>query len=163
MVSISAEILLGLHPWSLVSNGVAPFNGVLVGTVIPIVYPGTEHVTLYICSPNILYIRSSKRFVLKNFGHWQCLTHRLSSTQAQSTSLCTFGPPNVLSRKFCATVTTFNHARSMSLCTFSPQTFCPEKCRSLAQSYLSSTQARSMSPNVLSRKMSAIGTVSVQC
>ncbi len=34
----------------------------------------------------------------------------------------------------------------------------PEKCRPLALSYPSSTQARSMSPNVLSRKMSAIGT-----
>jgi hypothetical protein len=59
-VSVCTEILLGLHPWSLVSNGVAPFNGVLVGTVIPIVYPGTEHVP--------------KRFVPKNVGHWHSLT-----------------------------------------------------------------------------------------
>ena len=33
------ELLLGLHPWGLVANGVAAFNGVLVGTVIPILFP----------------------------------------------------------------------------------------------------------------------------
>ena len=33
------ELLLGLHPWGLVSSGVAPFNGVLVGTVISLLYP----------------------------------------------------------------------------------------------------------------------------
>ena len=33
------ELFLGLHPWSLVENGVAPFNGALVGSVIPSLYP----------------------------------------------------------------------------------------------------------------------------
>ena len=33
------ELLVGLHPWGLVANGVAAFNGVLVGTVIPILFP----------------------------------------------------------------------------------------------------------------------------
>jgi len=33
------ELVMGLHPWALVSNGVAAFNGVLVGTVIPILFP----------------------------------------------------------------------------------------------------------------------------
>ena len=33
------ELVLGLHPWGDLTNGVACFNGVLVGTVIPILYP----------------------------------------------------------------------------------------------------------------------------
>lgn len=43
------ELVLGLHPWGLVTNGVAAFNGVLVGTVIPILFPlfyGAEHHTI---------------------------------------------------------------------------------------------------------------------
>ena len=35
------ELLVGLHPWADLANGVACFNGVLVGTVIPILYPAT--------------------------------------------------------------------------------------------------------------------------
>jgi len=40
------ELCLGLHPWSLVESGVAPFNGALVGCVLPSLYPllhGTGH------------------------------------------------------------------------------------------------------------------------
>ena len=33
------ELVLGLHPWCLVENGVAPFNGALIGSVIPSLYP----------------------------------------------------------------------------------------------------------------------------
>ena len=33
------ELFLGLHPWSALENGVAPFNGALVGSVIPSLYP----------------------------------------------------------------------------------------------------------------------------
>ena len=33
------ELLVGLHPWADLANGVSCFNGVLVGTVIPILYP----------------------------------------------------------------------------------------------------------------------------
>ena len=35
------ELVVGLHPWADLTNGVACFNGVLVGTVIPILYPAT--------------------------------------------------------------------------------------------------------------------------
>ena len=37
---VFSELLLGLHSWDLVKNGVSAFNGVLVGTVISILYPG---------------------------------------------------------------------------------------------------------------------------
>jgi urea transporter len=33
------ELCLGLHPWSLVESGVAPFNDALVGCVLPSLYP----------------------------------------------------------------------------------------------------------------------------
>jgi len=33
------ELVVGLHPWDDLTNGVACFNAVLVGTVIPILYP----------------------------------------------------------------------------------------------------------------------------
>ena len=33
------ELVMGLHPWADLANGVACFNGVLVGTVVPILYP----------------------------------------------------------------------------------------------------------------------------
>ena len=33
------ELVVGLHPWADLASGVACFNGVLVGTVIPILYP----------------------------------------------------------------------------------------------------------------------------
>ena len=33
------ELVMGLHPWPLVNSGVSSFNGVLVGTVISILYP----------------------------------------------------------------------------------------------------------------------------
>jgi urea transporter len=39
LVATATELLLGLHPWSLVENGVAPFNGALIGSVIPSLYP----------------------------------------------------------------------------------------------------------------------------
>lgn len=39
-VATITELLLGLHPWDMVMNGAAPLNGVLVGTVISIVFPG---------------------------------------------------------------------------------------------------------------------------
>jgi len=39
-VATLTEVVLGLHPWDLVGNGVCSFNGVLVGTVISILYPG---------------------------------------------------------------------------------------------------------------------------
>ena len=35
------ELVVGLHPWADLTNGVACFNGVLVGTVVPILYPAT--------------------------------------------------------------------------------------------------------------------------
>ena len=35
------ELMVGLHPWGDLTNGVACFNGVLVGTVVPILYPAT--------------------------------------------------------------------------------------------------------------------------
>ena len=35
------EVMVGLHPWGDLTNGVACFNGVLVGTVVPILYPAT--------------------------------------------------------------------------------------------------------------------------
>jgi len=38
-VATITELILGLHPWDLVRNGVAPFNGVLVGTVTSALYP----------------------------------------------------------------------------------------------------------------------------
>jgi urea transporter len=38
LVATITELLLGLHPWSLVENGVAPFNGALIGSVIPSLY-----------------------------------------------------------------------------------------------------------------------------
>ena len=37
------ELVVGLHPWADLANGVACFNGVLVGTVIPILYPAFYH------------------------------------------------------------------------------------------------------------------------
>jgi len=42
-VATITELLFGLHPWGLVSNGVASFNGVLVGTVISLLYPAVYH------------------------------------------------------------------------------------------------------------------------
>jgi len=39
LVATVTELALGLHPWSLVENGVAPFNGALIGSVIPSLYP----------------------------------------------------------------------------------------------------------------------------
>ena len=33
------ELVLGLHPWGDLTNGLPCFNAVLVGTVIPILYP----------------------------------------------------------------------------------------------------------------------------
>ena len=39
LTATATELCLGLHPPGLVTNGVAAFNGVLVGTVIPILYP----------------------------------------------------------------------------------------------------------------------------
>ena len=38
-VAATTELFLGLHPWSALENGVAPFNGALVGSVIPSLYP----------------------------------------------------------------------------------------------------------------------------
>ena len=38
-LATATELLVGLHPWGLVSNGVCAFNGVLTGTVIPILFP----------------------------------------------------------------------------------------------------------------------------
>ena len=34
-----AELMFALHPWKLVENGVAPFNGALYGSVLPSLYP----------------------------------------------------------------------------------------------------------------------------
>jgi len=39
VLSTCTELFLGLHPWSLVENGVAPFNGALIGSVLPSLYP----------------------------------------------------------------------------------------------------------------------------
>ena len=33
-----AELMFKLHPWNLVENGVAPFNGALYGSVLPSLY-----------------------------------------------------------------------------------------------------------------------------
>ena len=33
------ELVVGLHPWGDLTNGVACLNAVLVGTVVPILYP----------------------------------------------------------------------------------------------------------------------------
>ena len=33
------ELLVRIHPWSLVENGVAVFNGGLIGSVIPALHP----------------------------------------------------------------------------------------------------------------------------
>jgi len=38
-LATATELLVGLHPWGLVTNGVCAFNGVLTGTVIPILFP----------------------------------------------------------------------------------------------------------------------------
>ena len=39
IVATVVELLFQLHPWSLVENGVAPFNGALVGSVVGSLYP----------------------------------------------------------------------------------------------------------------------------
>ena len=48
---IILELLLGLHPWGLVNNGVSSFNGVLVGTVISILYPGRVSYNVLVAAP----------------------------------------------------------------------------------------------------------------
>jgi len=37
-IATASEFLLDLHPWNLIENGVAPFNGALLGSVITSLY-----------------------------------------------------------------------------------------------------------------------------
>ena len=39
VVATASEFLFDLHPWELLENGVAPFNGALLGSVVTSLYP----------------------------------------------------------------------------------------------------------------------------
>jgi len=45
-IATIAEMVLRFQPWDLMRNGVAAFNGVLVGTVISALYPGVYNVEM---------------------------------------------------------------------------------------------------------------------
>jgi len=69
-IATICELVLKLQPWDLMRNGVAAFNGVLVGTVISCLYPAVYHVPMdlkmwiFICIGSVASV-----FICAAFGN----------------------------------------------------------------------------------------------